>query len=72
GLAYWIIGTLMMIISWFFWPSPAVALIGVVGLLAYAGDPENLPLLAVNVTFLAAAVFLWRLRSRGEGPYKEF
>ncbi|WP_292521513.1 hypothetical protein [Methanoculleus sp.] len=43
-----------------------------VGLLAYAGDPENLPLLAVNVTFLAAAVFLWRLRSRGEGPYKEF
>lgn len=30
GLAYWIIGILMMIISWFFWPSPAVALIGVV------------------------------------------
>lgn len=30
SLAYWIIGILMMIISWFFWPSPAVALIGVV------------------------------------------
>lgn len=30
GLAYWIIGILMMIISWFFWPSPGVALIGAV------------------------------------------
>lgn len=30
ALAYWVIGILMMIISWFFWPSPAVALIGVV------------------------------------------
>lgn len=29
-LAYWVIGLLMMIISWFFWPSPAVALIGAV------------------------------------------
>ncbi|RKD34710.1 hypothetical protein [Thermohalobacter berrensis] len=29
-LAYWIIGILMMIISWFFWPSPAVALVGAV------------------------------------------
>lgn len=29
-LAYWIIGLLMMVISWFFWPSPAVALIGAV------------------------------------------
>lgn len=29
-LAYWIIGVLMMIISWFFWPSPAVALVGAV------------------------------------------
>lgn len=29
-LAYWIIGILMMLISWFFWPSPAVALIGAV------------------------------------------
>lgn len=28
--AYWTIGILMMIISWFFWPSPAVALIGAV------------------------------------------
>ncbi|WP_141433132.1 hypothetical protein [Bacillus sp. 03113] len=29
-LAYWIIGILMMTISWFFWPSPAVALLGAV------------------------------------------
>lgn len=30
GPAYWIIGLSMMVISWFFWPSPAVALIGAV------------------------------------------
>ena len=30
SLAYWIIGILMMVISWFFWPSPAVALMGAV------------------------------------------
>ncbi|MFV9510212.1 hypothetical protein [Tepidibacillus sp. LV47] len=29
-IAYWVIGIAMMIISWFFWPSPAVALIGAV------------------------------------------
>ncbi|MFC0272044.1 hypothetical protein ACFFIX_11335 [Metabacillus herbersteinensis] len=29
-LAYWTIGFVMMFISWFFWPSPAVALIGAV------------------------------------------
>lgn len=29
-LAYWTIGILMMVISWFFWPSPAVALMGAV------------------------------------------
>ncbi|WP_199426284.1 hypothetical protein [Thermaerobacillus caldiproteolyticus] len=28
--AYWTIGLLMMVISWFFWPSPAVALMGAV------------------------------------------
>lgn len=44
-LAYWIIGILMMIISWFFWPSPAVALIGVV-LLPVALD-AGLPALGV-------------------------
>jgi hypothetical protein len=27
---FWIIGLLMMIISWFFWPTPAVALLGAV------------------------------------------
>ncbi|MBE1446573.1 hypothetical protein [Paenibacillus sp. OAS669] len=30
ALAFWIIGGLMMVISWFFWPSPAVALLGAV------------------------------------------
>ena len=30
GFAYWIIGIAMMVISWFFWPSPAVALVGAV------------------------------------------
>lgn len=40
------------------------------GLLAYAGSPENLPLLAVNVVLLAAIVILWRLRSQGKGPYR--
>ncbi|HWL25846.1 MAG TPA: hypothetical protein VNR38_19200 [Ureibacillus sp.] len=30
ALAYWTIGILMMLISWFFWPSPAVALLGAV------------------------------------------
>ncbi|HOI12410.1 MAG TPA: hypothetical protein PLG75_01050 [Methanoculleus sp.] len=37
------------------------------GLLAYVANPENLPLLAVNVVLLAAIVTLWRLRSRGYG-----
>lgn len=30
ALAYWVIGIFMMIISWFFWPSPACALMGAV------------------------------------------
>lgn len=29
-VAYWVIGIVMMIMSWFFWPSPAVALIGAI------------------------------------------
>ncbi|AQX55887.1 hypothetical protein [Priestia flexa] len=29
-LAYWVIGLVMMIISFFFWPSPAIALLGAV------------------------------------------
>lgn len=44
-LAYWIIGILMMLISWFFWPSPAVALIGAV-MLPVAVE-VGLPALAV-------------------------
>ncbi len=47
-LAYWIIGILMMIISWFFWPSPAVALIGAV-MLPIAVS-AGLPALAVAMT----------------------
>ena len=30
SMAYWIIGVFMMTISWFFWPSPAAALMGAV------------------------------------------
>lgn len=30
GLAFWLIGLLMMVISWFFWPTPAVALMGAI------------------------------------------
>ena len=30
GLTYWIIGMFMMVISWFFWPSPSSALMGAV------------------------------------------
>ncbi|MED3758631.1 hypothetical protein P4555_06130 [Peribacillus frigoritolerans] len=30
ALAFWVIGIVMMVISWFFWPSPAVALLGAV------------------------------------------
>jgi len=30
ALAFWGIGIVMMVVSWFFWPSPAVALIGAV------------------------------------------
>src|SRR5690554_6488320 len=44
-LAYWIIGILMMTISWFFWPSPAVALIGAVMLPVAVG--AGLPALGV-------------------------
>lgn len=46
-LAYWIVGILMMVISWFFWPSPAVALIGVV--LLPAAIRAGLPALGVAV-----------------------
>lgn len=44
-LAYWTIGILMMLISWFFWPSPAVALIGAVMLPVAVG--AGLPALGV-------------------------
>lgn len=47
-LAYWVIGILMMMISWFFWPSPAVALIGAVMLPVAVS--AGLPALAVAMT----------------------
>lgn len=46
-LAYWVIGIVMMVISWFFWPSPAVALLGAV-LLPVALDVK-LPAMGVAV-----------------------
>lgn len=45
SLAYWIIGLVMMIISWFFLPSPAVALIGAI--FAPVAIKAGLPALAV-------------------------
>lgn len=45
AMAYWIIGILMMVISWFFWPSPAVALMGAV--LLPAAVRVGLPALGV-------------------------
>ncbi|NLN15556.1 MAG: hypothetical protein GX185_08150 [Tissierellia bacterium] len=47
-LAYWVIGIVMMVISFFFWPSPAVALIGAV--LLPVGVKVGLPALAVAMT----------------------
>ncbi len=50
-LAYWVIGILMMVISWFFWPSPAVALIGAVMLpvAVKAGLPALAVAMAMNL-----------------------
>ncbi|WP_027409021.1 hypothetical protein [Anoxybacteroides tepidamans] len=49
--AYWTIGLLMMVISWFFWPSPAVALMGAVLLPAAirAGLPAIGAAMAMNL-----------------------
>lgn len=51
GLAYWVIGILMMVISFFFWPSPAVALMGAVLLPAAirAGLPALGAAMAMNL-----------------------
>lgn len=51
ALAYWIIGLVMMVISWFFWPSPAVALVGAVLLPAAirAGLPALGAAMAMNL-----------------------
>lgn len=49
SLAYWVIGLLMMIISFFFWPSPAVALIGAV--LLPVAVRVGLPAIAVAIAY---------------------
>ncbi|MFJ8246411.1 hypothetical protein [Peribacillus asahii] len=46
-LSFWTIGILMMVISWFFWPSPAVALLGAV--LLPAALRAGLPALGVAI-----------------------
>ncbi|MEG6584717.1 hypothetical protein [Dendrosporobacter sp. 1207_IL3150] len=43
--AYWVIGIFMMVISWFFWPSPAAALMGAV--LLPVGRRVGLPAIGV-------------------------
>ncbi len=50
-LAYWVIGISMMIISWFFWPSPAVALIGafLIPVAKKAGLPRLGAAMAMNI-----------------------
>lgn len=47
GLAYWTVGLVMLVISFFFWPSPAVALIGAV--LLPAAVRVGLPPLGVAI-----------------------
>ncbi|MED2010512.1 hypothetical protein [Brevibacillus borstelensis] len=47
ALAFWVIGLVMMTISWFFWPSPAVALVGAV--LLPAAIRVGLPAIGVAV-----------------------
>ena len=47
ALAYWVTGIVMMVISWFFWPSPAVPLIGAI--LLPVAIKVGLPALGVAV-----------------------
>lgn len=48
GTAYWVIGLFMMTISWFFWPSPASALMGAV--LLPVGRRVGLPAIGVAMS----------------------
>lgn len=47
-IAYWGIGIIMMILSWFFWPSPAVALVG--ALFLPIAKKAGLPAIGVAVS----------------------
>lgn len=51
GVAYWVIGLVMMTMSWFFWPSPAVALIGalLIPIARKAGLPAMGAAIAMNL-----------------------
>ncbi|MCE5284251.1 MAG: hypothetical protein LLG02_00140 [Pelosinus sp.] len=50
-IAYWVLGLSMMLISWFFWPSPATALIGAIMLpvAVRAGLPVMGAAIAMNL-----------------------
>lgn len=47
-VAYWTIGIIMMVLSWFFWPSPAVALVG--ALLLPIAKKAGLPAMGVAIS----------------------
>lgn len=47
-IAYWLIGIVMMTLSWFFWPSPAVALVG--ALFLPLAKKVGLPAIGLAVT----------------------
>jgi len=51
GVAFWVIGLVMMTISWFFWPSPAVALVGalLIPIARKAGLPAMGAAVAMNI-----------------------
>lgn len=48
ALAFWVIGLLIMVFSWFFWPSPAVALLG--AFLLPVASKVGLPPLATAIS----------------------
>lgn len=47
-IAYWVIGIVMMLLSWFFWPSPAVALVGL--LFLPIAKKAGLPVIGVAIS----------------------
>jgi TRAP-type C4-dicarboxylate transport system permease large subunit len=47
-IAYWLIGLIMMVLSWFFWPSPAVVLVG--ALFLPIAKKAGLPAIGLAIT----------------------